>query len=72
LIRDIDLLVGAARVAQLDRVCQLLKKIVPQYSGDECTTMNPDVREVLDGKGIPDKKAAFSAPGYVINRAQMQ
>jgi hypothetical protein len=71
-IRDIDLLVGAARVGQLDRVYQLLKKIVPEYGRDGCSTMNPDVREVPDGKGIPDKKAALSSPGYVINRAQMQ
>jgi hypothetical protein len=35
LIRDVDLLVGAARVGQLDRVCQLLKEIVPQYNGDD-------------------------------------
>jgi FlaA1/EpsC-like NDP-sugar epimerase len=62
-VRDVDLLVGAARVGQLDRVYQLLKKIVPEYGRDGCSTMNPDVREVPDGKGIPDKKAALSTPG---------
>jgi FlaA1/EpsC-like NDP-sugar epimerase len=68
-VRDVDLLVGAARVGQLDRVYQLLKKIVPEYGRDGCSTMNPDVREVPDGKGIPDKKSELSTPGYVINRA---
>jgi FlaA1/EpsC-like NDP-sugar epimerase len=71
-IRDVDLLVGAARVGQLDLVYQLLKKIVPEYSRDGCSTMNPDVREVWDGKGIPDEKAALSTPGFVINPAQKQ
>jgi len=49
-IREIDLLVGAARVGQLDLVYQLLKKIVPQYSGDECSTMNPMLEKFQMGK----------------------
>jgi hypothetical protein len=71
-IRDVDLLVGAARVGQLDLVYQLLKKIVPEYSRDGCSTMNPDVREVRDGKGILDKKSASSTPGYVMKPASEQ
>jgi hypothetical protein len=69
-IREIDLLVGAARVGQLDLVHQLLKKVVPQYSGDGWSTMNPNAGEVPDGNGIPDEKAALDAPGYVMKPAR--
>jgi FlaA1/EpsC-like NDP-sugar epimerase len=68
-IRDVDLLVGAARVGQLDLVYQLLKKIVPQYSGDGWSMMNSNAREAPDGKGNHDEKAALGAPGYVTKPA---
>jgi hypothetical protein len=71
-IRDVDLLVGAARVGQLDLVYQLLKKIVPQYSGDGWSMMNSNAREAPDGKGNHDEKAALGAPGYVTKPASEQ
>jgi FlaA1/EpsC-like NDP-sugar epimerase len=66
-IRDIHLLVGAARTGQVDLVYHFLKKIVPQYNGDECSTMNPNAQEFRDGKGSLDKKAALLTSGYVMN-----